>query len=119
MSDIKDGPKNVVIRTKLDGNDHICVVVKDVGVGIDPLTANRLFDSFYTTKVGGMGIGLSVSRSIIESHRGRLWAESNDGPGATFTLAIPRMPDGEMGVQFDDALRSSTEIVAQSSAGTS
>jgi PAS domain S-box-containing protein len=119
MGDIKDGPKNVVIRTKLDGNDRVCVVVKDVGVGIDPLTANRLFDSFYTTKVGGMGIGLSVSRSIMESHRGHLWAESNDGPGATFTLAIPRMTDDEMGARFGDALRNSTEIVAQPLAGRS
>ena len=50
---------------------------------------NRLFDAFYTTKPEGMGIGLSVSRSIIESHEGRLWCEPHDGPGATFTFSIP------------------------------
>jgi signal transduction histidine kinase len=55
---------------------------------------DKLFDSFYTTKSGGMGIGLSVSRAIIESHRGRLWAEHNDGPGATFAFSIPGCPEG-------------------------
>jgi signal transduction histidine kinase len=50
---------------------------------------NKLFDAFYTTKKDGMGIGLCVSRSIIERHQGRLWAESNDGPGATFSFSIP------------------------------
>ena len=50
---------------------------------------DRLFEAFYTTKSGGMGIGLSVSRSIIESHHGRLWAAPNDGPGATFSFSIP------------------------------
>ena len=54
---------------------------------------NKLFDAFYTTKTDGMGIGLSVSRSIIERHHGRLWAEPNDGPGATFSFSIPAAPE--------------------------
>jgi signal transduction histidine kinase len=58
-------------------------------VGIDAQIMNKLFDAFYTTKSDGMGIGLSISRSIIERHHGRLWAEPNDGPGATFLLSIP------------------------------
>ena len=63
--------------------------VRDAGVGFGPDGAERLFEAFYTTKSDGMGIGLSVSRSIIESHNGRLWAQANDGPGATFSLFHP------------------------------
>jgi signal transduction histidine kinase len=66
------------------------VAVRDVGAGFDPQTVDKLFDAFYTTKSGGMGIGLSVSRSIVERHHGRLRAELNDGPGATFSFSIPR-----------------------------
>ena len=60
------------------------------GVGLDHQNLNKLFDAFHTTKHGGMGIGLSISRSIIERHRGRMWAEPNEGPGATFAFALPR-----------------------------
>ena len=63
------------------------------GVGFEPQGLAKLFDAFYTTKPDGMGIGLSVSQSIIESHRGRLWAVPNDGPGVTFSFSIPRGPD--------------------------
>jgi signal transduction histidine kinase len=67
------------------------LTVRDAGVGLNQHTMNKLFDAFYTTKTDGMGIGLSVSRSIIERHHGRLWAEPNDaGPGATFSFWIPR-----------------------------
>jgi signal transduction histidine kinase len=70
------------------------VTVRDAGVGIGAQAMDKLFDAFYTTKNDGMGIGLSISRSIIERHRGRLWAEPNDGPGATFRLSIPCTGDG-------------------------
>ena len=64
--------------------------VRDAGVGLSPANLESLFDAFYTTKSGGMGIGLFVSRSIIEKHSGRLWAEPNQGsPGATFAFSIP------------------------------
>jgi signal transduction histidine kinase len=71
------------------------LTVQDAGVGFDPESANRLFETFYTTKSGGMGIGLSVSRAIIESHQGRLWAAPNDGPGATFSFSVPCRPEIE------------------------
>jgi len=71
----------------------VLLSVKDAGIGFDPQTADRLFETFYTTKNDGMGVGLYVSRSIIESHQGRLWATLNDGPGATFSFSIPRRPD--------------------------
>ena len=63
--------------------------MRDSGVGIDPPNLEKVFDSFYTTKSNGMGIGLSISRSIIQNHQGRLWASANDGPGATFSFCIP------------------------------
>ena len=93
MSSIDDRPRQLVIRTERDGDDSVRLSVQDAGVGFKPQEEHRLFDSFYTTKSDGMGIGLSVSRSIIESHHGRLWATPNDGPGATFSFSIPRRPE--------------------------
>jgi signal transduction histidine kinase len=89
MSTVDDHPRELLIRTKWDGEEHVRLSVKDVGIGFEPQAADRLFEGFYTTKDDGMGIGLSVSRSIIEGHHGRLWAETNDGPGATFSFSIP------------------------------
>jgi signal transduction histidine kinase len=82
-----------LIRTEREGVDEVRVTVRDAGVGIEPQGLGNLFDAFHTTKSGGMGIGLSVSRSIVERHHGRLWAEPNDGPGATFAFSIPRGPE--------------------------
>jgi signal transduction histidine kinase len=79
----------LVIRTEADEGDRVRLTVQDVGIGIDSQRVERLFEPFYTTKIGGMGIGLSVSRSIIDSHHGRLWAAPNDGPGATFAFSLP------------------------------
>ena len=90
MGGVEDRPRELVIRTGPDEGDCVRLSVRDAGVGFDPQDAGRLFEAFYTTKSGGMGIGLSVSRSIIESHHGRLWATPNDGPGATFSFSIPR-----------------------------
>jgi len=87
-----DRPRQLVIRTEREGDDRVRVTVRDTGVGLDQQAMDRLFDAFYTTKRDGMGIGLSVSRSIVERHNGRLWAEPNDGPGATFSFSIPCGP---------------------------
>jgi C4-dicarboxylate-specific signal transduction histidine kinase len=89
MGNVHDRPRELLITTRSDRQDHVSLSVKDVGVGFEPQAADRLFERFYTTKEDGMGIGLSVSKSIIESHRGRFWAETNDGPGATFSFSIP------------------------------
>ncbi|MGB8011322.1 MAG: PAS domain S-box protein [Terriglobales bacterium] len=94
MSTVEDRPRQLVIRTERDEDDRVRLTVQDAGVGFDPQAADRLFDAFYTTKGDGMGIGLSVSRSIIERHHGRLWATLNDGPGAAFSFSIPRAPEG-------------------------
>jgi signal transduction histidine kinase len=104
MRDINDRPRSLVIRTERDTDNHIRLSVQDTGVGFEPQTAAKLFDAFYTTKSGGMGIGLSVSRSIIESHLGRLWAAPNDGPGATFSFSIPRRSEDGFGDQNPNAI---------------
>ena len=89
MSAIDDRPRHLLIRTEFDEGGHVRLTVRDAGVGIEPQAVDRLFEAFYTTKSSGMGIGLSVSRSIIESHHGRIWAAPNDGPGASFSFSIP------------------------------
>lgn len=93
MSAVNDRPRQLVIRTERDEDDCVRLSVQDVGAGFDPRVANKLFNAFFTTKNDGMGIGLSVSRSIIERHHGRLWATLNDGPGATFSFSIPLEPE--------------------------
>src|SRR3954464_6707751 len=93
MSTVDDHPSHLLITTDRDGRDQVRLSVKDVGVGFEPQAADRLFEGFYTTKNDGMGIGLSVSRSIIDSHHGHLWAAKNDGPGSTFSFSIPRRRD--------------------------
>jgi PAS domain S-box-containing protein len=93
MVGVDDGPRQLLIRTGRDEGDRVRLTVQDVGVGLEPQVMDKLFQAFYTTKSGGMGIGLSVSRSIIEKHGGRLWGEPNDGPGATFAFSIPRDPE--------------------------
>jgi PAS domain S-box-containing protein len=90
MTGVDDRPRQLLIRTELDQGEQVRVSVQDAGMGLEQNDAERLFEPFYTTKSAGMGIGLSVSRSIIEGHHGRLWASSNDGPGATFAFSIPR-----------------------------
>jgi signal transduction histidine kinase len=92
MVDVNDRPRQLLIRTAREDGDRVRLSVRDAGVGVDPRNMSKLLDAFYTTKTHGMGIGLSVSRSIIESHHGRLWAEPNDGPGATFSFSIPGDP---------------------------
>jgi PAS domain S-box-containing protein len=89
MSKIDDRPRELLITTEREENNWVCVRVKDVGVGFQSKSADKLFEAFYTTKEHGMGIGLNVSRSIIEAHHGRLWATTNDGPGATLSFSIP------------------------------
>jgi len=91
METVDDRPRELVIRSRPHDDDHVLVAVQDAGVGIDPSARDQLFDAFFTTKPGGMGMGLSISRSIIEAHGGRLWATPNPGHGATFHFALPAM----------------------------
>ena len=97
MGEVEDRPRNLLIVTARQDANAVRLSVRDSGHGIDPRQLEKLFDTFYTTKTHGMGVGLSISRSIIESHRGRLWASANDGPGATFSFSIPCKSESERG----------------------
>jgi signal transduction histidine kinase len=78
-----------MIQSRQDGTQQVLVSVTDCGVGISAENADRLFNAFFTTKSGGMGMGLSICRSIIEAHGGRLWATANIPHGATFQFTLP------------------------------
>ena len=88
MSGVEDRPRELSIATRNGERDPVRVTVRDTGRGFDAESTDRLFDAFYSTKPGGMGMGLSISRSIVESHGGRLVATPNDGPGATFSFTL-------------------------------
>lgn len=92
MSNVEDRPRNLVIKTARDEDNCVRLAVQDAGVGVDSQSLGKLFDPFYSTKSAGMGMGLSVSRTIIESHHGRLWATPNEGPGAIFSFSVPLKP---------------------------
>jgi signal transduction histidine kinase len=107
MSDVDDRPRELVIRTAPDEGDRVRLTVQDAGVGFEQHAVDKIFEMFYTTKSGGMGIGLSVSRSIIDRHHGQLWAATNDGPGATFAFSVPRGPEGETSARGPAPIRTS------------
>jgi signal transduction histidine kinase len=86
---IDNRPRRMVVKTERDTDDTARLTVQDAGVGFNSQDLHKIFDAFFTTKDSGMGIGLSVSRSIIENHHGRLWAKPNDGDGASFSFSIP------------------------------
>jgi signal transduction histidine kinase len=82
----------LTVKSQLDGDDQLLISVRDTGVGLPAEKAVQIFDAFFTTKAQGSGMGLAISRSIVDSHGGRLWATSNDGRGATFYFTLPAAP---------------------------
>jgi PAS domain S-box-containing protein len=90
MSSVQDRPRELVIRTQVGEDDQVVVIVQDSGTGLDPRIGEQIFDAFYTTKGEGMGMGLSISRSIVQDHGGRLWATMNEGPGASFQFTLSK-----------------------------
>jgi signal transduction histidine kinase len=95
MSTVSDRRRELLVTTDRGEATEVVIAVRDSGPGLDPRSLDRLFDAFYTTKPGGLGMGLAISRSIVEAHGGRLWATANDGPGATFQFTLPtRSPGG-------------------------
>ncbi|HUF34415.1 MAG TPA: ATP-binding protein [Gemmatimonadales bacterium] len=89
MSGVVDRPRAITIDTRRGEGEKVLVTVQDTGVGLDPESREKIFDAFYTSKSLGMGMGLAISRSIVEHHGGRLWAEANHGPGAAFCFTVP------------------------------
>lgn len=89
MSTVDDRPKHLLIRTEREEGGAVRLSVRDTGVGFDPEAMGKLFEAFYSTKPEGMGVGLAVSRYIIDNHHGCMWAALNDGPGATFSFCVP------------------------------
>jgi len=89
MEPVIDRPRHLLIRSGRDDTGHLILSVTDSGTGISAENANRLFNAFFTTKSSGLGMGLSICRSIVEAHGGRMSASSNEGPGATFQLTLP------------------------------
>jgi C4-dicarboxylate-specific signal transduction histidine kinase len=89
MSGTGDGTRSLLIGSQEEESGGVLVAVQDSGPGLNPESRDRLFDAFYTTKPGGMGMGLSICRSIVEAHGGRIWASSNAGPGATVQFSVP------------------------------
>jgi signal transduction histidine kinase len=89
MASLRDRRRELVIWTRQHDSHTILVAVRDVGIGTDTEDLDQLFRAFYTTKSNGMGVGLAISRSIIEAHGGRIWAVRNSGPGMTFQFTVP------------------------------
>jgi signal transduction histidine kinase len=86
------GMRVLNLRAATHEGEELLISVRDSGVGLDPRHTEQVFDAFFTTKAEGMGMGLAISRSIVEAHDGRLWATRNDGPGATFQFTLPISP---------------------------
>jgi PAS domain S-box-containing protein len=105
MDGIEDRPRSLLVRTERESDGAVRLEVIDAGTGVDPATIEKLFEAFHTTKANGMGIGLSICRSIIEGHKGRLWAMPNDGPGATFGFSIPVATEPADTLRQPDAFR--------------
>jgi PAS domain S-box-containing protein len=89
MATVHDRDRMLVMRTHRQQSERVLVAVEDVGIGVKPENADQLFNAFYTTKPGGLGMGLAICRSIIEAHGGRLWVEANAPRGATFSFTVP------------------------------
>ncbi|MGB6399555.1 MAG: ATP-binding protein, partial [Bradyrhizobium sp.] len=92
MRDIGEDERELLVSSRTEP-DGVSVEVRDSGPGFVPAALERVFEAFYTTKPGGLGLGLSICRSIIEAHGGRLSASGNEGPGATFQFTLPANTD--------------------------
>ena len=95
LSTLSDGPRNLLVSTEKDKSNGVRLTVRDSGAGVKPRELESIFEAFYTTKREGLGMGLAVSRSIIEDHGGRLWATPNEPRGAAFQFTLPISQENE------------------------
>jgi signal transduction histidine kinase len=95
LKGVMDRPRELLVRSQPHGSSSVLVAVQDSGVGLDPTAMERLFEPFYTTKPEGMGMGLRISRSIVEAHGGRLWASQNAPNGTIFQFTLPTADAGD------------------------
>src|SRR6266545_3434600 len=105
MSGASDGTRELLIATSADASNGVLVSLRDSGPGLDPASLERLFDAFYTTKSSGLGMGLSICRSIIEAHGGRIWASANEPRGAVFHLSLPLERDESIPARTSGPIR--------------
>jgi C4-dicarboxylate-specific signal transduction histidine kinase len=89
FKDLRSGPRKLLVRAEKDASDDVLVTITDTGAGFDSKNSEHIFNAFYTTKPDGMGMGLAISRSIVEVHGGRLWASANIPKGAKFQFTLP------------------------------
>ncbi len=89
MASVSDRPRVLTLASNKSSEGGVLVAVQDSGVGMNPGDLSRMFNAFFTTKPNGMGLGLSISRSIVEAHGGRIWAEPNGGQGLTVRFSLP------------------------------
>jgi PAS domain S-box-containing protein len=113
VADVQDRARTITLRTYLYDGATVRLDVQDSGMGVPPEAMDRLFDAFYTTKVNGMGVGLSICRSIIENLEGRLWVATEDRPGATFSFCIPTVLREAAGAIDRNASSDGSEIPLQ------
>jgi signal transduction histidine kinase len=90
MSGIDEGARELQISTEMEATGGVLISVRDSGPGLAPTSVDRAFEAFYTTKPDGIGMGLAICRSIIETHGGRMWASANEPRGAVFQFTLPR-----------------------------
>jgi signal transduction histidine kinase len=110
MIEVTDRPRLLTIRSETDGTESVAITVEDTGIGLDPTELDRIFDSFYTTKPDGIGVGLSISRSIIEAHGGQLSALLIEPHGAGFRFTVPVADAGSPAVQCDALIDEPREL---------
>jgi K+-sensing histidine kinase KdpD len=103
MTNVTDRPRTLILHSESRNRGQIRVAVQDSGNGLSEEVMGRLFEPFFTTRTKGMGMGLPISRSIVEAHGGRLWAESNGSAGATFQFTLP-IPDGALLMKNQDPI---------------